>query len=43
MEKKQYVKPTIERQAIFLPQDAYLGLGGKNLQCLFDRPQKLKF
>jgi len=42
MEKKKYVKPTLERQAIFLPQNTYLGLGGKNLQWLYlDRPQKI--
>jgi len=42
MEKKQYVKPTVERQAIFSYEGGYLGLGGKNLQCLYlDRPKKI--
>ena len=42
MEKKQYVKPTMERQAIFSYEGGYLGLGGKNLQCLYlDRPKKI--
>jgi len=43
MEKKHYVKPTMEKQAIFSYEGGYLGLGGKNLQCLhFDRPKKIK-
>jgi len=43
MEKKKYVKPTLERQAIFSYEAGYLGLGGKNLQCLyFDRPEKIR-
>lgn len=42
MEKKPYVKPTMERQAIYSLRHAYLGLGGKNLQCLYlDRPKKM--
>lgn len=41
MEKKPYVKPTLERQAIFSYEGGYLGLGGK-LSCLyFDAPKKL--
>lgn len=40
MEKKQYVKPTLERQAIFSFDRGYLSLGGKDLQLqylYFDR------
>jgi len=35
MEKKQYVKPTIERQAIFSYEKGYLGLSSKNSQSLY--------
>jgi len=41
MEKKQYIKPTIERKAIFTNTGKYLGLSAKNSQSLFlDRPEK---
>lgn len=41
MEKKQYIKPTIERKAIFTNTGRYLGLSAKNSQSLFlDRPKK---
>ncbi len=40
--KKKYVKPSMERQAIFSYEGGYLGLGGKSLQALyFDRPRKI--
>lgn len=41
MEKKQYMKPTIERKAIFLNMGKYIGLSAKNSQSLFlDSPKK---
>lgn len=35
MEKKEYVKPKIERKAIFVEGGGHMGLSGKNTQPLF--------
>jgi len=34
MEKKEYIKPTIERRAIFTDARGYMGLSAKNTQPL---------
>ena len=39
MKKKEYIKPTIERQAIFCNEFG-VGMGGKTGQCLYlSKPQ----
>jgi len=41
MEKKQYVRPTIERKAIFMNTGKYLGLSSKNSHSLYlEKPKK---
>ena len=40
MEKKQYMKPTIERKAIFMDMGKYIGLSAKNPSLFLDRPKK---
>ena len=39
MEKKQYVKPTIERQAIYSYDGAYLSFGKENPRWLYPKDE----